>query len=81
MKRTEDFCLFNCSFRVDQNSKLRVIVTHTLYAAIFDEEFEVDANKSLSVLIDLPRRNYFYTLRLGAFNQKNYGVEGGHLRC
>jgi len=83
IEQTEDYCIFNCSFHTDSKVKGRIIVTHTVWASIFEEDFEA---KDYSTLIKLPRRKFNYWMRVGFYNLKNkklyeYGMLEDWLKC
>jgi len=84
VEQTDDYCVFNCSFYSDEMVKGRIIVTHTVWASIFEEDFVLKSN--YSTLIKLPRRNFKYWLRAGFYNLKNnkiykYGMLEDWLYC
>jgi len=86
IEQTEDYCTFNCSFYTNASSlKGRITVCHSAWASIFEKEFIL--NKTSSILIKLPRRNYAYWwMRAGFYNMKNkklyeYGMLEDWLNC
>jgi len=83
IEQTENYCIFNCSFYSDSEVKGRIIVTHTVWASIFEEDFEA---KDYSTLIKLPRRKFNYWMRVGFYSMKNeklyeYGMLEDWLNC
>jgi hypothetical protein len=78
---TEKYCVFKCSFFVNEDSIGRVVVTHSAWGAIFDQEFNVKSNQTESIDIQLPRRYYTYYLKGGFYNQDKYGTWAGRLTC
>ena len=81
IKNTEEYCLFNCTVKSDEDSIGRIIVTHSVWAAIFDEEFNITKNQTKFIEIQLPRRDYTYYLRGGFYNEEKYGTLEGVLYC
>lgn len=75
------YCTFNCSFLTKEDMIGRAIVTHSGWAAIFDEEFEVAKNQAKFLEIQLPRRNYTYYLRGAFYSEEHYGTLEKTLRC
>jgi len=58
-------CVFNCSIITNKYENFfgRAIVTHSGWASIYDEVFNFTHTTSL--LIELPKRNYNYVMRIG----------------
>jgi hypothetical protein len=83
IEQTQDYCVFNCSFSLDREVKGRIIVTQTVWASVFEEDFK---GNEYSTLIKLPRRNYAYWLRVGFYSMKGkklyeYGMLEDWLKC
>lgn len=76
--QTEDYCLFNCQFVSSSDVKGRITVTHTVWASIYEEDFY---GTKYSTQIKLPKRNYPYWLRVGVYNEDEYGMTEGWLMC
>ena len=73
-----DTCVFNCSVNVGRNClnrrfNGRFVVTHSGWAAIFDENFTF--NCKTYFLIELPKRGYNYVMRGGVYDEnKDFGT-------
>jgi len=86
---SERYCVFNCEFKVsEKNVTARILVIHSGLTAIFDKEFEMEQTQiemeqtqTEFVEIQLPKRDYIYTLRGGFYNENNYGILLKGLQC
>ena len=79
---SEGYCVFNCEFRVsEKNVTARILVVHSGLTAIFDREFKMEQNQTESIKIQLPKRDYTYTLRGGFFSGNDYGILSNRLVC
>jgi len=58
----------------------RIVVTHTVWAAIFEEKIQLN-NEEQNIIIMLPRRNFVYYIRGAFYNNSNYGIYDGELEC
>ena len=80
-----DTCVFNCSVNVGRNClnrrfNGRFVVTHSGWAAIFDENFTF--NCKTYFLIELPKRGYNYVMRGGVYDEnKDFGTVEEFLFC
>ncbi len=65
-------CTFSCDFNVvsqkNKTTYIRFIVTHSTWAAIYDESFTVQTNKNNSHTITIPNREYTYVLKSNCFD-------------
>ena len=80
INQTDDYCSFNCSIKSNMPSVGRIIVTHTVWASIFEEKIQLN-NSIQNIIIMLPRRNFVYYLRGAFYNNSNYGIYDGVLVC
>jgi hypothetical protein len=79
INQTQDYCSFNCSVRSNMPSFGRIVVTHTVWASIFEEKIQL--NNEQDIIIMLPRRNFVYYIRGAFYNNSNYGIYDGELEC
>ncbi|MCM8807613.1 MAG: hypothetical protein NC926_06695 [Candidatus Omnitrophica bacterium] len=69
----DDFlCEFNCSIKTEKCGQFigRIVVTHSGWAAIYDENFNFTCSSFL--IVGLPKRNYNYVARIGIYDGKNF---------
>jgi len=71
IEETQQFCIFNCSVTLNKygNFSGRIVVTHSGWAALYDEILNLTSNTSFS--LKLPKRDYNYVMRFGV-----KGVDG-----
>ncbi|MEM5831012.1 MAG: hypothetical protein QXO40_02315 [Candidatus Aenigmatarchaeota archaeon] len=75
-------CKFNCTINVERCDKLmgRVVITHSGWAAIYDNTFNLTCSSSFKVV--LPRRNYNYVIRVGVYDDnENFGTVEKTIMC
>jgi len=69
VNRTEDYCYFKCKLTPNMDATAIIKVTHTIWASIYEKKFELEANKTKEIYIQLPRRRFIYWLRAIFFKQ------------
>jgi len=83
-------CAFNCSItpgyiaqdKID-DLKGRAIVYHSVWTAIFDETYDMQSKEKHEFMIEVPKRNYFYTAIVSIYDVNgNVGVSNKiNLQC
>lgn len=75
---TNDSCNFYCEIKPyyksndKENGKInsRVVVFHSWWTAIYDETFTLNPNEIKTFSVELPKRNYNYTLSIALWDDK-----------
>ena len=76
---TSCFFMYNASVGCEK-ALVRVVVLHSGWAAIFDKSFLIN-DPSFRIFIQLPVRNYTYTLRSFVYCNGLYGIDKQKLTC
>lgn len=78
----EGYCNITCEYNVSKDAFGRVAVTHTVWASIFEQKFNVAEGRTAYLQIQLPRRSYNYNIRSIFWNDiDNYGATGVNVLC
>jgi len=81
-RTTEEYCQFICDFRVKEyNATARIMVVHSGWIAIFDEELRMESGRTEQIEIKIPYRGYAYSLYGGFYNENKYGTLKMMLEC
>jgi hypothetical protein len=81
IKEDDLSCSFNCTIETEkcENFVGRAVVTHSGWAAIYDESFKFTCKKSL--IINLPKRAYDYVIRIGIKKGNNFEAAEKKISC
>jgi hypothetical protein len=76
------FCNITCNYNISRDAYGRVLVTHTVWASIFEERFNISKGEVKTIQIQVPLRNYTYNIRsIFWIDSENYGASGVNLIC
>lgn len=84
IENTNSFCGFNCSFKPlceEDTVSVRIMVTHTVIAGIFDKTFNASCGVNNYYIITLPRRNYLFNLHAAFFDDEISASNSDYLFC
>ncbi len=70
-------CSYSCYIKPEcgsGNATLRIFVTHTVWASIYDKTFNSSCGNAQYYEFSLPRRNYDYAFHVAAYSKSGLGL-------
>ena len=82
LKESGNSCTFNFVIRPSCEGKinLRILIIHSGWVAIYDKTRSIEC-KEFSEIVEIPKRDYVYTVRIAAFSEGKFGKVVTNLRC
>ncbi len=82
LKENENSCIFNFVIRpsCEGEINLRTLIIHSGWVAIYDKTRSIEC-KGFSEIVEIPKRDYVYTVRIAVFSEGKFGKVVTNLRC
>ncbi|MCW1296089.1 MAG: hypothetical protein OH319_00210 [Candidatus Parvarchaeota archaeon] len=79
----EKSCSFECSiipiYEKDEIVNTRILILHSGWSAIYDKTFRFISNKNNTIVLELPKRNYSYSMMISLYTDEDIGASKNQL--
>ena len=82
LSESENSCIFNFIIMpsCEGEINLRILIIHSGWVAIYDKTQSIEC-KEFSEIVEIPKKDYLYTVRVAVFSEGKFGKVVTDLKC